>query len=445
MGRVLWIALLVAALVACPALAEQPAASKRDRGLRLYKSLPKDPLLVLGVWLDEPAAELEKLTDLMGRFTLINGEEQPQNPLDGLEERILGTLPADLLEHVGPEIALSVDLPPIDDAVTASQLSQAKALATLLADVGLLAQVRDSERVDTALRLLFTRFGGKTSDADGLVRVDLPLAGATEPETLSMFYAVRRGRLALGFTPEWVAGRLDEPSKGQRLIDGKDFSEVFSQLDGRPTDLTYINLPKLQQYLVDSQVVQFVMQTNPEMRQFVERFLTPETMSVGLGSTSVVLPHGVRTTHFGPPWMSGAAMSGGMVTALAIPNLLAAADRGRMRRTLTDIETIAVACEGFSSDSQTYPGPTEGWVPVETIAAYLEPVYIAQLPVQDAWQNPILYWSNGGSYRIISTGKDGQMDRDWSGEIKPGGAGDKQGDIVYGDGRLLVLPGRGAN
>ena len=80
---------------------------------------------------------------------------------------------------------------------------------------------------------------------------------------------------------------------------------------------------------------------------------------------------------------------------------------------------------------------------MDSLAAYLDPVYIGELPRQDAWQNPLLYWSDGGSYRIISTGSDGQMDRDWSAIAGPAaGQPTLAGDIVYGDGRLMVVTER---
>ena len=67
------------------------------------------------------------------------------------------------------------------------------------------------------------------------------------------------------------------------------------------------------------------------------------------------------------------------------------------------------------------------------------PMIFASLPRTDAWQNPILYWSNGASYRIISMGRDGEMDRDWSGAAEPA-AQDLSSDIVFGDGHLLFFP-----
>ncbi len=107
---------------------------------------------------------------------------------------------------------------------------------------------------------------------------------------------------------------------------------------------------------------------------------------------------------------------------------------------MSDIEAIAEACEGFSTDSQNYPGPTNGWVPVSKIATYLEPIYIGRLPRTDAWNNPILYWSDGGSYRILSRGQDGVMDRDWTANLQILAAMGLDGDIVIGDGRLLSYP-----
>jgi hypothetical protein len=172
---------------------------------------------------------------------------------------------------------------------------------------------------------------------------------------------------------------------------------------------------------------------------------TEERMGTGLGSTSVAMASGVRTTHYGPEWSSGGAVATSLLAAVAIPGFMRSADRGRSQETVAQLRAIAQACEQFSDDAAVYPGPTEGWVPVEKIAVYLEPVYIATLPRTDGWRNPILYWSDGGTYRIISTGKDGKMERDWSGRVEPRTAPDADGDIVFADGELLVHPGQRAD
>jgi hypothetical protein len=442
---------LVTLLVLAPPVVARPdganKASDKDRNLRLHENLPRDPLMALGIWLEDPAGEFRTLIDAVDRFA-------PGPPFDesgasslGAMERAFGeTLQADLFPHIGPEVTLAIDFPPIDEAVAALQFSEAQALATLLGRIGLLARVRDAAGLEQALRQLIVSSGGEIIDKEGLTEAVLPVGivaadGSTSGAPhLKIFYAVRDDRWALGFSAEWVQAALEPRPKGERLTDGADFKTVFARLDARPSDLTYVNLPKLRAYLVGSQVIQMVLQSNPEFREFVDRFFTSEAMNVGLGSTSVRLEDGVRTTNFGPPWMSGTAVSSGFIAALALPNLLAAIDRGKTRRTLSDLKAIAEACEGFSSDSRSYPGPTNGWVPVEKIATYLEPVYIGRLPRTDGWENPILYWSDGGSYRVLSMGRDGRIDRDWTRQVDPVASAGHDADIVFGDGRLLAWP-----
>jgi hypothetical protein len=445
------ILILVPLLVlAAPVAARSDGTSTvgdKDRTLRLHENLPRDPLLALGIWLEDPAAEFRTLIDAVDRFAPGSPFDESGDASLGAMERAVGeTLQAELLPHVGPEVTLAIDFPPIDEAVTALQFSEARALATLLGRIGLLARVRDAAGLERSLRQLVVSSGGEIVDTEELTEAVLPIGivaadGSTSGTPhLQIFYAVREDRWALGFSAEWVRAALEPRPKGERLTDGADYKTVFARLDARPSDLTYVNLPKLRDYVVRSQVIQMVLQTNEEFREFVNRFFTSEAMSVGLGSTSVRLEDGVRTTNFGPPWMSGTAVSGGFIAALALPNLLAAVDRGRTRRTVSDLRAIAEACEGFSSDSRSYPGPTDGWVPVERIATYLEPVYIGRLPRTDGWENPILYWSDGGSYRVLSMGRDGRIDRDWTRQVDPVASAGHDADIVFGDGRLLAWP-----
>jgi hypothetical protein len=443
------VVLILFIFVVAPSVAGRSgeAKAKKDaRVLRMHENLPRDPLMVLGVWLDDPGGEFHRLIDAVGRF--VPGPVDPDSAaaLASMDQAWAQALRTELLPCIGPELTIAVDFPPIDEAVSALQFSEGEALATLLGRVGLLAGVKDATGLDRSLRRLILASGGEIVETDALTEAVLPVGivaadGSTPgPPRLQIFYAVRADRWALGFSAAWVRAALEPRPKGERLTDGEDFRKVLARLDPRPSDLAYVNLPKLRAYVNGSQVMRMVLQSNADVREFVHRFFTSEMMGVGLGSTSVALPDGVRTTNFGPPWLSGTAVSSGFMAALALPNLLAAVDRGKTRRTLSDIEAIAEACEGFSSDARSYPGPTDGWVPVERIATYLEPVYIGQLPRTDGWENPILYWSNGGSYRIISMGRDGRIDRDWTVQVDPLPSPGQDADIVFGDGQLLAWP-----
>ena len=96
----------------------------------------------------------------------------------------------------------------------------------------------------------------------------------------------------------------------------------------------------------------------------------------------------------------------GILAAIAIPNLLNAIQRGKQKRTMGDIRTIATAVESYSIDNNQYP---DGGPNVSTISTFLEPTYIKALPIVDGWNNPYLYEVNPTSlrYRMESFGKDG--------------------------------------
>ena len=108
---------------------------------------------------------------------------------------------------------------------------------------------------------------------------------------------------------------------------------------------------------------------------------------------------------------------------------------------MADIRIVGTSIESFQVDHDALPGgATEGWVPVATLHPHLEPVYVRELPTVDGWKKPLLYWSDGDHYRIVSTGKDGAVDQEWSGEIEAEPTQEFIRDIVFGDGQFYVYP-----
>ena len=71
----------------------------------------------------------------------------------------------------------------------------------------------------------------------------------------------------------------------------------------------------------------------------------------------------------------------------------------RMRILAAVIETRAVEAG--------YPGPTDGLVPVSSLGNQLTGFVRSRGgAVRDAWNNPLLYWSDGRDYLIVSLGSD---------------------------------------
>jgi len=109
--------------------------------------------------------------------------------------------------------------------------------------------------------------------------------------------------------------------------------------------------------------------------------------------------------------------------------------------TLRLINTVATAVEAFAIDNRRYPGPTEGFVPVETIRKDLQPMYVRDLPASDAWGGALQYWSDGATYRIVSNGADGKADVPYEDPRAGTATLNFDGDIVFENGHFRKATG----
>src|SRR3979409_846700 len=109
----------------------------------------------------------------------------------------------------------------------------------------------------------------------------------------------------------------------------------------------------------------------------------------------------------------------GILAAIAIPNLLNAVQRGKQKRTMSDMRALATAVEAYAVDNNKYPtaacatgvfstGGTEVTLDSSSFSA-LSPTYIAQPPKTDGWGRFYKYASDTAlnHYRSQSAGSDG--------------------------------------
>jgi general secretion pathway protein G len=140
----------------------------------------------------------------------------------------------------------------------------------------------------------------------------------------------------------------------------------------------------------------------------------------------------------------------GILAAIAIPNLLNAVQRGKQKRTMSDMRALATAIEAFAVDNNVYPTAvsacpgglftTIGTAVDNNSFTLLSPTYIAQPPKVDGWGRFFLYNVDGpkNNYNITSYGRDGI-----AGPIAAGQCGtttDFNDDIMYGNGTFLLWP-----
>jgi general secretion pathway protein G len=134
----------------------------------------------------------------------------------------------------------------------------------------------------------------------------------------------------------------------------------------------------------------------------------------------------------------------GILAAIAIPNLLNAVQRGKQKRTMSDIRTMATAVEAYAVDNNVYPsGQCTGkftaisTVLTDTSLSVLAPTYIANPVKKDGWSKFMLYntTSQNQEYGFRSLGRDNA-----TGAINCTTTTNFNDDIVYSNGGFLQFP-----
>jgi len=142
----------------------------------------------------------------------------------------------------------------------------------------------------------------------------------------------------------------------------------------------------------------------------------------------------------------------GVLAAIAIPNLLNALQRGKQKRTMADMRTLATAIESYNVDNSSYPSaltcpgpqvlPDNSDPGVFTLDSnswsVLKPTYIALPPWSDGWHHSLHYTVDNQlfAYALVSYGRDGFAD----GAVACGTTTDFNSDIVYTNGTFVQYP-----
>ena len=123
----------------------------------------------------------------------------------------------------------------------------------------------------------------------------------------------------------------------------------------------------------------------------------------------------------------------GIIAAIAIPNLLNAIDRGKQKRSMADLRSIATATEAYAVDYNTYP---KGMATTADAPGTISPVYIKQVPLNDGWGFQILWVTDAGGteYTVQSVAKDGTA------AAVTGPRTDFDDDIIFSNGSFVAWP-----
>ena len=135
----------------------------------------------------------------------------------------------------------------------------------------------------------------------------------------------------------------------------------------------------------------------------------------------------------------------GILAAIAIPNLLNAVQRGKQKRTMTDMRALATAIEAYHVDNSAFPSASCIAGMYTDVGATLDassftsiaPTWISHPPLQDGWGRFFTYNVNNGfsQYNIRSLGRDGAVTTAVCGTTT-----DFNDDILFSNGTFLQWP-----
>jgi type II secretory pathway pseudopilin PulG len=106
----------------------------------------------------------------------------------------------------------------------------------------------------------------------------------------------------------------------------------------------------------------------------------------------------------------------------------------KQKTTASYLRSIGSALETYRQANGQYPVASSG--SVGRWSAFLQPNYIRELPLNDAWAHPLLCESTRINYTVWSTGSDGQRDTVWTG----GSTKRPESDIVYSNHSFIQWP-----
>jgi len=124
----------------------------------------------------------------------------------------------------------------------------------------------------------------------------------------------------------------------------------------------------------------------------------------------------------------------GIISAIALPNLMNSLDKAKQKKTMSDARSIGVAVEAYATDTAKYPMNAGSWA---ALKLYVDPYFIKAPPDADGWSNgwDAATTAAGDNYTVASTGKDGIVG------ARPGGATQNfNSDIVFSQGRFFQWP-----
>ncbi len=137
------------------------------------------------------------------------------------------------------------------------------------------------------------------------------------------------------------------------------------------------------------------------------------------------------TAFFATPAGQHLAAANAELNKAAMNDLEAAISRSKRRRTMADLQTLAVAVEAYAVDHDAYPTT----MVLDGLSKAITPTYLRSMIRLDGWGKEYIYISDTESYRILSAGADGRLAPD--SQKLNAATGDFGDDLIFENGEFL--------
>jgi TonB family protein len=376
--------------------------------LTLAFAAKEAPVIPKGLEYAEPGTTMALVckVDFLDRYLEEANDRGPgaaQNPASEAIALQMAGAQKRLLPALSGEIVLTVQRPDPTGGAEDGPPSPA---------VLVVAPVRDRVLLDAGLRELFEATGATLDVApDGTTFVKT--SGKTASE---LCYRQQDGYLFLGSDPDVIDRAIARERTRDGLHRAPSLLNALADLRKDPEAFGYFREPPVESSSQDA---------GDE---------APATV-VAMYRTD----HGTVVETFSPghPIASTSAFGGlsGLFFRGMAPDSSVMMSMQNQKETLNRIAEWGLLIERRRSETKTMPGPTSGFVHLSSVAGQLPSA--ASLTATDAWGRSLLYRCDGGSYTILSLGKNGAYDSSLLGEARQTTTAFDDRDLVLHDGRFV--------
>ncbi|MDQ1350339.1 MAG: hypothetical protein QG657_640 [Acidobacteriota bacterium] len=268
-----------------------------------------------------------------------------------------------------------------------------------------------SVKDDTIFNLLQTKLTFAVKSEDPAVKkLQIPLPPLPVP--IAPVILPKDGMLIIASNNQVVDAMFAAKEKGDGLIAGADFARLSANIPTQGNSFRYVS-PRLMPTIIDIQKKGLELSKSPEGEKGMVMMLLNlfakdmSTFGVLQNTDEGMIYTFNHTMNMEYIVLLPVTVPAAIVAAIAVPNYLTAMQKRKEKATMADMKALAMAIDAYIVDHKAAPvGKT-----LAEIKGKLEPKYIKEVPMKDAWGNDFQYThgmaAKKAEYAVGSGGRDG--------------------------------------